>query len=151
MKILIATDGSRFGQAAIDAAADIIKQPDEAQVKIVTVVEPAAFNEIETLIESTEELADSSNPAARQADAVGKQSADDFRKKFPASKIDVSNEVLGGPAARVIVERAEEWDADLIVVGSHGYGFWKRAWLGSVSDRVARHATCSVLIVRQKQ
>jgi nucleotide-binding universal stress UspA family protein len=149
MKILIATDGSKFGQAAIDFAANIIREPDATAVKIVSVIEPFALNEFETLIESTEELADLSNSAARQADTVGKRQANDFREKFSGTKIEVSNEVLGGVAARMIVEKAEEWKADLIVVGSHGYGFWKRAWLGSVSDRVAHYAPCSVLIVRQ--
>ena len=149
MKILIATDGSKYGQAAADFAENIISEPNTTEVKIISVIEPFALNEFETLIESTEELADLSNAAARQADMVGKRLVNEFREKFIGSKIEVSNEVLGGSAARAIVEKAEEWKADLIVVGSHGYGFWKRAWLGSVSDRVAHHAPCSVLIVRQ--
>ena len=149
MKILIAIDGSKYGQAAIDFAANIIREPDTTEVKIVSVIEPFALNEVETLIESTEELANLSNAAARQADTVGKRLVNEFRERFSDTKINVSNEVWGGPAARTIVEKAEEWNADLIVVGSHGFGFWKRAWLGSVSDRVAHLAPCSVLIVRQ--
>lgn len=149
MKILIATDGSNYGDAAVDFAANLISQPDTTEVKIISVVEPFALNEIETLIEETDKLADMSNAAARQADTVGKRLANDFREKFSGTKIEISSEVLGGSAARTIVEKAEEWNADLIVLGSHGYGFWKRAWLGSVSDRVAHHAPCSVLIVRQ--
>ncbi|HVF47233.1 MAG TPA: universal stress protein [Pyrinomonadaceae bacterium] len=61
----------------------------------------------------------------------------------------ISHEVLAGPAARRIVEAAEEWKADLIVMGTHGRTFWSRALLGSVSDPVAHHANCSVLIVRK--
>jgi nucleotide-binding universal stress UspA family protein len=151
MKILIATDGSKFGQAAVDFAANIVGDPETAEVKIISVIEPFAFNELETLIEETDKLADLTNAAAKQADAAGKQMADDFREKFSGTKIEVTSEVLGGPAARSVVEKAEEWNADLIVVGSHGYGFWKRAWLGSVSDRIAHHAPCSVLIVWQKE
>ncbi len=107
MRILIATDGSKYGQAAVDLGADFIREPDATKVKIVSVIEPFALNEFETLIESTEELADMSNPAARQADTFGKRLANDFREKFPGSKIEVSNEVLGGMAARAIVEKAE--------------------------------------------
>ena len=151
MKILMATDGSNYGQAAVDFAPNVIREPDTTEVKIVSVIEPFALNEVETLIESTEELANLSNAAARQADTVGKRLVNELREKFSGTKIEVSSEVLGGPAARTIVEKAEEWNADLIVVGSHGYGFWKRAWLGSVSDRVARYAPCSVLIVRQPE
>jgi len=48
----------------------------------------------------------------------------------------------------MIVEAAEEWDADMIVVGSHGHGFWGRLALGSVSDAVIHQAPCSVLIAK---
>jgi nucleotide-binding universal stress UspA family protein len=51
----------------------------------------------------------------------------------------------------VILDEAERWDADLIVLGSHGYNGWQRFLLGSVSHAVATHAHCSVEIVRQKQ
>jgi nucleotide-binding universal stress UspA family protein len=56
--------------------------------------------------------------------------------------------VLTGSARRTIVEAAEAWGADLIVVGSHGYRSWERMLLGSVSQAVAAHAACSVEIVR---
>jgi nucleotide-binding universal stress UspA family protein len=60
----------------------------------------------------------------------------------------IETEVLGGAPQRAIVERARDWGADLIVVGSHGYGFWSRALLGSISNAVVNHAPCSVLVVR---
>jgi nucleotide-binding universal stress UspA family protein len=47
-----------------------------------------------------------------------------------------------------IVRLAEELDAGLVIVGSHGFGHFKRVLLGSVSDSVVRHAWCSVLVVR---
>jgi nucleotide-binding universal stress UspA family protein len=60
----------------------------------------------------------------------------------------VTAEILGGSPKRVIPEEAERWGADLVVVGSHGYGFWDRLLLGSVSHAVASRAGCSVEIVR---
>jgi nucleotide-binding universal stress UspA family protein len=54
---------------------------------------------------------------------------------------------LGHPTSR-IVDAAEEWHADLIVVGSHGRRGLERFLLGSVSEVVARHAHCSVEIIR---
>jgi nucleotide-binding universal stress UspA family protein len=53
----------------------------------------------------------------------------------------------GTPQA-FIVERAEEWGADLIVLGSHGQTSPAGAHLGSVSHSVIRHAHCAVLVVR---
>jgi len=48
----------------------------------------------------------------------------------------------------VILDEAERWGADLIVVGSRGHGTIKRLFLGSVSLAVATNAPCSVEIVR---
>ncbi len=50
-----------------------------------------------------------------------------------------------------IVHLAEEIDADLIVMGSRGFGGLKRALLGNVADSVVRHAHCPVLVVRPSQ
>jgi nucleotide-binding universal stress UspA family protein len=53
----------------------------------------------------------------------------------------------GAPYAE-IVRRAETWDADYVVLGSHGRSGLARVVLGSVAERVARHAHCSVLVAR---
>jgi nucleotide-binding universal stress UspA family protein len=58
--------------------------------------------------------------------------------------------VRRGDPRSVILEEAKEWDADLIVVGSHGYTGIKRLLLGSVAQSVVSHAPCSVEVVRQK-
>jgi len=54
---------------------------------------------------------------------------------------------MGSPTS-VILDVAEAWKPDLIVVGSHGYPTWERLLLGSVSQAVVNHATCSVEVVR---
>lgn len=53
----------------------------------------------------------------------------------------------GAPYAE-IVRRAEAWNADFLVVGSHGRKGLSRTVLGSVAERVVRHAHCSVLVAR---
>ena len=55
---------------------------------------------------------------------------------------------LGSPGLR-IADYANEHDAGLIVIPSHGYHGLKRLVLGSVTDRVIRHAHCSVLVLRR--
>ncbi|KAM3278125.1 hypothetical protein ACQJBY_045780 [Aegilops geniculata] len=56
--------------------------------------------------------------------------------------------VVVGDAKEAICEAVEEMRADLLVLGSRGLGMVKRAFLGSVSDYLANHARCPVLIVK---
>jgi nucleotide-binding universal stress UspA family protein len=65
---------------------------------------------------------------------------------FPVSVQVVSE----GDARTVILDEAAKWPADLIVVGSHGRSGLDRFLLGSVSERVVRHAPCSVEVVRSR-
>lgn len=65
-------------------------------------------------------------------------------KKGLGQAENVTVQVLAGSPQSVILEEAERWKADLIVVGSHGYGTWHRLVLGSVSQAVVSHAKCSV-------
>ena len=62
----------------------------------------------------------------------------------------MSTRIREGIPKDVIVEEAREWGADLIVLGSHGYGFVKRLVLGSVAAAVVAAAPCSVQVVRAK-
>lgn len=55
---------------------------------------------------------------------------------------------LMGSTGRVICEFAESWGAELIVMGSHGHAGLKELLLGSVSNYVVHHASCSVLIIK---
>jgi nucleotide-binding universal stress UspA family protein len=62
-------------------------------------------------------------------------------------KVDTAVEV--GDVRECIIDAAMKWDADLIVVGSHGQRGIRRFLLGSTAEFVARHARCSVEIVRR--
>jgi hypothetical protein len=57
-------------------------------------------------------------------------------------------EASGSPAP-TIVAFAKEWDADLVIMGSHGRTGVARLLLGSVARNVLHHASCSVLVVRR--
>lgn len=65
----------------------------------------------------------------------------------PHPELEVTFEVKEGEPAEVLV--AESHDAELIVVGSRGHGGFTGLLLGSVSSKVAHHATCPVVIVRE--
>lgn len=72
-----------------------------------------------------------------------------MREKLSDSKYaDVRVHVVVGNPGREIVTFAESQGADLIVLPSHGYGFFKHMLLGSVAERVIRLAHCPVLVLR---
>lgn len=145
MKILIATDGSKYSNAAVDECCRMILNPERDEVQVVSVYENAYPITAEPFAMSQEyyEKLDETvrNIAAGYVDDVKKT----VSEKFPNAKL--TTDVLHGAPDQQIIERAKEWNADLIVVGSHGRGFWGRL-LGSVSDGVVHHAPCSVLVVR---
>ncbi|KAF3436534.1 hypothetical protein FNV43_RR23626 [Rhamnella rubrinervis] len=68
-------------------------------------------------------------------------------RNFDAN-IKVQRIVGRGEAKDVICNTVTKLKADILVMGSHGYGFFKRALLGSVSDYCAKNAKCPVVIVK---
>lgn len=149
MKILIATDGSNFSQATIEACRKVIADPENTSFKIISAVENMMQIPPKPLLFPAELYNQIKQDAHDQSEKFVEQSAADLRALYPDIALDISTEVINGAAQRVIVERAENWKADLIIVGSHGYGFWSRALLGSVSSSVVQNARCSVLVVRK--
>lgn len=151
MKILISTDGSKFSQAAIDACRNIVFEAADSSFKIVSAIEFPAMIAADPFVGASADFYQRiESDGHRLAKEFLEKSATHLRGLFPDSTLDISTETLDGSPARVIVELAETWGADLIVVGSHGYGFWNRALLGSVSSAVVHLAPCSVLVVRTK-
>jgi len=86
------------------------------------------------------ELDDQKKPAHELVERVAKE------LRNAGFKVDAAVEV--GDIRESIIDSAAEWGADLIVVGSHGRSSIQRFLLGSVAEFVARHAKCSVEIVR---
>ncbi|KAL7257696.1 hypothetical protein ACSBR1_003919 [Camellia fascicularis] len=63
--------------------------------------------------------------------------------------VKVVTKVENGDARDVICQVAEKLDVNLVVMGSHGYGLIKRAFLGSVSNHCAQKVQCPILIVKR--
>jgi nucleotide-binding universal stress UspA family protein len=85
----------------------------------------------------------------QQAPALLEKAAEQIRQG--AGDLTVTTKVLKGSAKERIVEEAEAWGANLIMLGSHGYRAVTRFVLKSVSHAVAMHAPCSVQIVRCRE
>jgi nucleotide-binding universal stress UspA family protein len=148
MRILIATDGSDFSRRAIDECCKILAISEDTEVKIVSIYEQMAPIAAEPFAISAQYYQEMMNLAHKQCEAFAENAAGQIKKSLPALKFEIETEVKLGLPARVIVDEAVNWKADLIVVGSHGRGFWGRLTLGSVSDAIVHHAPCSVFIAR---
>lgn len=73
---------------------------------------------------------------------------DGLKSSFAASGIDnVENKVLMGDVGERIVEYAAGADADLIIMGTHGYKGLEKIMFGSVADKVVRSASCPVMTI----
>jgi nucleotide-binding universal stress UspA family protein len=148
MKILLAVDGSVCSKAAVNSVADR-PWPEGSEVKIVSAMEILYVPTTETLVLPDIYYKELERVAKEQAEAAVKYAAERIRSGM-SSGLEITTKITSGSAREVILDEAESWDADLIVLGSHGHGGWQRFLLGSVSHAVATHAHCSVEIVRQK-
>eukprot|EP01018_Ginkgo_biloba_P008288 Gb_24984 [translate_table: standard] len=65
------------------------------------------------------------------------------------SKVNVEKRIVPGDARDALCDAVKKFQADFLIIGSHGYGALKRTFLGSVSDYCAHHAKCPVMIVKK--
>lgn len=147
MKVLFATDGGKQCDAAIGTIQRLaLDEGDE--IKMISVVDMALPMAIDIYGGYLPDTSEMEKTARENAAKILAETAEKLKVYADANKVALSTDVLFGSPDSRIVETAEEWHADLIVVGSHGYSRWERLLLGSVSDSVVHHAPCSVLVVR---
>jgi nucleotide-binding universal stress UspA family protein len=146
MKILLAIDDSKFSEAALQL---MIAQsrPQDTAVRVAHVVEPMEiiFPEGKWELRMSRDLEEVRKKKLDRAQELVAAAADTLRAKGFET---VDTAVREGDVRAEVIDAAAEWHADLIVIGSHGRKGMDRFLLGSVSEFVARHARCSVEIVR---
>lgn len=135
-RILVAVDLSRQSRRVLEIAA-VFAQADQAEIRALYVqdrltpmlLEAALFDEHEQRHHAREQfeliLSEVSLP----------------------SELMVSREIREGHAGQEVMHEAQEWKADLVVLGTHGFGFFNRMLLGSTSTYVLRHGDCATLVV----
>lgn len=151
MKILLAIDGSEHSKLTIEEIAARLFPP-KTEVRIVTVYTmPSKIVYAEDAMMSEDYYPEINRIALKWATNITKDATKSLHKGNP--KLVITSAVIDGSPAQVILSEAEAFGADLILVGSHGQGHGAVAGflLGSVSQSVALHAKCSVLIVRMKK
>lgn len=144
MKILLAIDGSKYSEAAAESLVSAFRT-QSAEVLVLQVIEPLVFSAPPQMAHGyAPEMAARLQDQLKQARESVLRTAETVRKAgFKADSRVVENEVRTG-----ILGVAAEWHADVIVLGSHGEKSLRKFLLGSVAEFVARHAHCSVLVVR---
>jgi nucleotide-binding universal stress UspA family protein len=146
MKILFATDGSEFSNAAAEKCYELFGDREGAEIKVISVYEDVQMVASEPFALSPEYYQEMAETAKKQAGHYAEAAEKIIKEGCP--RANVSAEIMRGKPAQRIVDVAADWNADVIVVGSHGRGFWGRL-LGSVSNGVVNHAPCSVVVVRK--
>jgi len=145
MKILLAIDGSPPSQAAVDEVAHR-PWPTATIVRILSVIQP--YTPLATeIVPAAAMLEEIREHQATEADRVTKQAGEHLAAP---GRLSVEIALREGDPRTAIVDAADEWPADLIVVGSHGRTGFKRLMLGSVAQSVVAHAPCSVEVVRRR-
>ena len=146
MKILIAVDGSPCSDAAVEEVGRR-PWPEGSSVKVLSAFELPTPPTPEAWALPINYFQEMDAALRNQAQMIVERALEKLKPKINKT-IAIDGQCLPGPPRTVILDEAEDWGADLIVVGSHGYSAWERFLLGSVSQSVISHAKCSVEIVR---
>lgn len=136
MRVLLATDGSKDARAAAEYLKDF-PLPGSATIRVMTVVTlPPSALDVPPVAAFNESLL-----------AEGRRVVEEARTLL-GPRAAVEERVVRGNPKEEIVRAAEEWPADLVVVGGRGLGGVRGFLLGSVSQTVARHVHCPVLVIK---
>jgi len=142
-KIIVAVDLSDLASAAVESAAKMAAA-FKSKVRILHVEVPVPTyigNEIVQPvlpIDDEEENNRISKDLASMAEYLQKKG------------IEAEFELVKGPVVESIIEKAESYNADLIILGAHNHGFLYRAFIGSVCTGVVKHSPCAVMIIPSK-
>jgi nucleotide-binding universal stress UspA family protein len=142
MKILLCVDPSEHSKAAVQAVL-LHYQPQQTEVRVLHVLQPIA-------ISAAPQMDPMYTPELQEQGGEAKKLVDRVASELRGAGFRAEAALVKGDVREIVVDAAEKWHSDLIVMGSHGRGGLRRLLLGSVAEFVARHAPCSVLIARSR-
>jgi nucleotide-binding universal stress UspA family protein len=146
-RLLLATDGSKYSEAVTQFLIDL-PPPRQCEVIVLTALQShlAALVKTPTLeLETNQELL-ARLQAAEEGEA--RKITTRAEKQLKAKGYKTASVVVRGGAAESILAATKEYSPDIIALGSRGLTGIESLLLGSVAERVARYANCSVLIGR---
>jgi nucleotide-binding universal stress UspA family protein len=136
-RILVAIDGSPASEKALTVAVDLAMHYNAD----LTAIGVAEVPEIVGTVDEVDELRQSAEGHFRQ---IGEAAVAFARSRGVALR----SVVVRGHAAEAIVRYAESEQMSLMVLGNHGHSRIARFFLGSTTDRVSEHCSCSIVIVK---
>jgi nucleotide-binding universal stress UspA family protein len=142
MKVLLAVDGSECSQAAERVLSQFPFETPPV-VRLVHVVPVPDLNVVSH--GASEAVAWFVEQNRKRGEAVLQEAA----QRCSAWSERVETVLRGGFVAQEILLESETWKPDVVAIGARGLGLFPRVLLGSVSDRLVNHATCSVLVVHE--
>lgn len=149
LKVLVATDGSKNADRAVDVAAMLAKNFNAELIVVSVAMElvPPVYSPIGVDVPTVDY---SSYLAKAEADAKEVALNAVQRAKKEKDVLNARAVVLRSvtSVAEAILDEASKEAVNVIVVGTRGLGGFRKLLLGSVSNAILSHATCSVLVVR---
>ena len=146
---MLAADGSECGNLAVEEVADL-PWPAGSEVCVLSAIHLPMSPTPETWALPDSYYAQVEKEGREHAQEVIETVVARLKACDHEIPLTVSSKAIVGHAEETLINAAKDWQADLIVLGSHGYSGFKRFLLGSVSQAVASHAPCSVEIVRAR-
>lgn len=148
LRILLAVDESDHALAA--ARWLRVLRLSAAEVTILHVVAPPGDGTSQLLTLTAPKFREAAQAMIRVTKERGRQVLERMRKLVAHRGLTVHPALVEGHPAEEIIRAAQRIHADLVILGSRGMTGLKGAFLGSVSRKVARHAPCSVLVVKSR-
>jgi nucleotide-binding universal stress UspA family protein len=140
MRILLAVDGSRYSADVVDA---VLSRSETGLVRVLSAVDP------EQAISTDLSRPTLSGPVAQTPMKATEELVEWVADSLASHGFNAGTVVKPGDPREVIVTEAENWQADLIVMGAYGHSGVRSRQIGSVAESVAKHARCSVELVRK--
>ena len=146
-RILVPVDGSATSKRGLDEAVRVAKLTN-ATIKLLHVVDELMF------VTGFETGSTYSNVVLPMLKEGGERILAEASERVAAAQVPVETllvECIGARTAEVVVEQADAWKADLIVLGTHGRRGVTRFMLGSDAEQILRIARVPVLLVRAEE
>ncbi len=149
-KIILATDFSDTSKEASYYAVQLA-QTYKAELKALHVFDTSAWSVPARYYYYLAPAGPGFDAVVEGFEEIRQRGKDALKKLAESFNLEVETIFTEGDPGHEIVRVGEELNADLIVLGTHGYTGWRRFTIGSVAEFVVRHAPCAVLTIRHKE